>query len=490
MEYETTLQLGREVERDKRETTRNEVNGDRMSETEHNFLDEDQKYQNEGHVLSNVLTNHHFEEADIPIVKASVHYPDDFDDEDHSGYDEYPPPPESLKSEPLRPSNKGPAPQPPTSGLYERSQSVGEVSGSYPTDPGPGRFGGPCGYNQHVCPTALLKYQTNAPPSIHFLKWGYNTNLRKPPENWLRMKRRYHSGPKAECTSHGTRSGAKHSSSHHYSSHFWSSYSLSHSSWSMFSSFRYSIPSSWRARKNYFSHIHSRALGGMANFDTSLCMCCVCCNCAKINQTNCCCCYHCVHTISSCRRSDLIRAAQREAQSKASEGLFTTPTPPPSSITPVSILKKKHSGPKMILNDGVSDGSQVNLIKADVSDEDEDHFPSSPPPSPIFAFCPKRVPTPSPEPTSYPLLVSSEDNDSTARPNLEEIVSSNPEEIRCSNLEEILTSNHSPIKCSNGSQHSLLTMNNNNNSIDSIVDNDDDDVVLIPIMDQKGIRIM
>ena len=398
-----------------------------MSETEHNFLD-----QEPDDYSKKDINIQHFEASDL-TVKAAVHYQDEFDDDEEPSEFDFPPPPpesQSLKSEPLRPSNKGPAPQPPTAGLYERSQSVEGVM----NEPGPGRFGGPCGYNQHVCPTALLKSQ---PQRIRFLQLGYNTNLRKPPENWLRMKRRYHTGPKTDGVSVGARSSAKHST-HHYSSHLWSSYSLSHSSWSMFSSFRYSIPSSWRARKNFFSHIHSRATGGMANFDISLCMCCVCCNCAKINQTNCCCCYHCVHTISSCRRSDLIRQSQREAQTK---GLLCTPPPP--SITPVSILKKK--GPKS-LTDRVSDGSQVNLIKADVS-EDEDHFRTPAPYSaPIFAFCPKRAPTPSPEPASYP-LGSSEDN--SARPDLE------------------LSPDHSPIKYS-GSE--LLIMNNN--TINSIVDED------------------
>lgn len=417
--------------------------GDCLSETEHNFLDQG---ANEYHEKN--INIQHFEASDLP-VKAAVHYRDDFDDEEHSECDFPPPPPESpsLKSEPLRPSNKGPAPQPPTAGLYERSQSAAEVAGG----PGPGRFGGPCGYNQHVCPTALLKYQQTQPPRIHFLQLGYNTNLRKPPENWLRMKRRYHAGPKADGPSHGTRSTARHSS-YHYSSHLWSTYSLSHSSWSMFSSFRYSIPSSWRARKNFFSHTHSRASGGMANFDFSLCMCCVCCNCAKINQTNCCCCYHCVHTVSACRRSDLIRQAQREAQTK---GLFGTSPPP--SITPVSILKKKGGGGgTKMLTDRVSDGSQVNLIKADVS-EDEDQF--KPFPAPIFAFCPsKKAATPSPEPSSYP-LISSEDN--SARPDFE------------------MSPDHSPNKYL-GSE--LLTVNNN--SIGSIVD---EDAVLISV--DRGIRI-
>lgn len=418
--------------------------GDQISETEHNFLDQGADDYNKRSI--NVQ---HFEASDLP-VKAAVHYIDDYDDdEEHSECDFPPPPPESqsLRSEPLRPSNKGPAPQPPTTDLYERSQSAAEVVG----EPGPGRFGGPCGYNQHVCPTALLKYQ-HQPQTIHFLQLGYNTNLRKPPENWLRMKRRYHAGPKTDGSSHGTRSTAKHGS-HHYSSHFWSSYSLDHSSWSMFSSFRYSIPSSWRARKNFFSHIHSRATGGMANFDTSLCMCCVCCNCAKINQTNCCCCYHCVHTVSSCRRSDLIRQAQRDAQTK---GNFVS-LPPAPSITPVSILKKK--GPKM-LTDRVSDGSQVNLIRTNMSEDDDEY--QTPPPSsaPIFAFCPKRAPTPSPEPGSY-ALNSSEDN--SARPDFE------------------MSPDHSPIKCS-GSE--LLTVNNN--SINSIVD---EDAALIPL-ERGRIRIM
>lgn len=421
-----------------------EESGDRMSETEHNFLDRELDDYHEGSI--NV---HHFEASDL-TVKAAVHYQDDFDDENHSEYDFPPPPPEtqSLKSEPLRPSTKGPAPQPPTDVLFERSQSAAEVAST----PGPGRFGGPCGYNQHVCPTALLKCTHTQPQRIHFLQLGYNTNLRKPPENWLRMKRRYHTGPKAEGTSHGPRSNARHSS-HHYSSHLWSTYSLSHSSWSMLSSFRYSIPSSWRARKNFFSHVHSRASGGMADFDLSLCMCCVCCNCARTNQTNCCCCYHCVHTVSSCRRSDLIRAQQREAQTM---GLCVTPTPPPPSITPVSILKKK--GGKM--TDRVSDGSQMNLIKADVS-EDEDQFKSYPPTSsaPIFAFCPKRAPTPSPEPASYPLISS---EDSSARP------------------DSGMSPDHSPIKCSG---FELLTVNNN--SINSIVD---EDAALIPM--ERGIRIM
>lgn len=108
-----------------------------------------------------------------------------------------------------------------------------------------------------------------------------------------------------------------------------------------------------------------------------------------------------------------------------------------------------------MLTDRVSDGSQVNLIKADVS-EDEDQF--KPFPAPIFAFCPKKAPTPSPEPTSYPLM-SSEDN--SARPDFD------------------LSPDHSPNKYL-GSE--LLTVNNN--SISSIVD---EDAVLIPV--ERGIRI-
>ena len=268
----------------------------------------------------------------------------------------------------------------------------------------------------HTCPSNMQK----APPKIRFLQMGYNTNLRKPPENWIRMKHSYHSGKAPHVLgyegayhahvhggmgrmSHGAH-GGWYSSQNRYKhkkasvSRFWSHLFAPHHStsspWSMYSATAaylrsYQVPSSWRSRKNFFSHHHPKYLGGMSSFDLSLCLCCVCCNCAKINQINCCCCYHCVHMTSSCRRSDLMRAAAAEA-AHGEDQAVCDPDPMKDPIQgttdhPIhSILKKPKPGT----------GPDDDQIKDDLNDDQKNGNDKL---NPIFLLCSKYK-TPSPDP--------------------------------------------------------------------------------------------
>ncbi|KAI1282060.1 hypothetical protein HDE_13067 [Halotydeus destructor] len=177
-----------------------------------------------------------------------------------------------------------------------------------------------------ACPSALVKYSYHHPHKIRFLQLSYNTNLRKPPDNWLRMKHRYH----------GEHPG---SSKQFGSSSFWSYPFSKNSSWSMFSSFRYGsgyYNSSSSIRSKRYSHSLWSKYGpkvgrdflNMKNFDQGQCQCCGCCNCSLTNQNCCCCCYHCVHTTSSCQRSDLLKLVPVTGNQSL------------SSPTPASILKK------------------------------------------------------------------------------------------------------------------------------------------------------
>lgn len=193
--------------------------------------------------------------------------------------------------------SKARAPLPPTDGDRPRSTSFSDG----------GISGPPC---RPACNSALVRYQMYHPHKIRFLQLSYNTNLRKPPENWLRMKHKHHS--------EGTK--------HHFGSSFWSYPFSKSSSWSMFSSFRYGSSAYGRSKRSgrgKSGHL------GMHNFDLTNCLCCSCCNCSQTNQTCCCCCYHCQHMISSCRRSDLLRLVP----------VAGTPTKGPGGIPP-SILKK------------------------------------------------------------------------------------------------------------------------------------------------------
>lgn len=194
------------------------------------------------------------------------------------------------------------APPPPTpEGQRQRSASLSDGTTC--------QFGH---LHRPACPSALVKYHYHHPHKIRFLQLSYNTNLRKPPDNWLRMKHRHHSER----------------SKHDFGPSFWSYPFSKSSSWSMFSSFRYGgmgagygaqrfhgLPRGRHDRSVYASHRshfyghhhYTQSYLSMRNFDLSTCLCCDCCNCSQTNQTCCCCCYHCVHTISSCRRSDLLR---------------------------------------------------------------------------------------------------------------------------------------------------------------------------------------
>ncbi|XP_025017933.1 uncharacterized protein LOC107368548 [Tetranychus urticae] len=107
---------------------------------------------------------------------------------------------------------------------------------------------------------------------------NFNTNLRKPPENWLRMR--------------SASQGSGHNGWGRHGAPYWSYPYSKSSSWSMFA-FRYV----GRGRRPFHK--------GLAN--NIVCLCCGCCNCSRVNQTLCCCCYHCVHRISSCRRPDLTK---------------------------------------------------------------------------------------------------------------------------------------------------------------------------------------
>lgn len=134
----------------------------------------------------------------------------------------------------------------------------------------------------NVKSTAVVKYTRPSPFHYKFLQLSYNTNLKRPPENWLRMR----------TGSIGAGAGQSHYSGR-FGSYFWSYPFSKSTSWSMFSSFRYGMRGRRGARMGRFQ---------------SLCLCCGCCNCSRIYQTYCCCCFHCVHTISSCRRSDLVKS--------------------------------------------------------------------------------------------------------------------------------------------------------------------------------------
>lgn len=185
----------------------------------------------------------------------------------------------------------------------------------------------------HICPEyRTFDYMAYPSAKVRFYQVGYNTNLKKPTENWVRMKSRYHAkGGESARRTHST----SHSYSHYYGyEHNWLSYAFAPRPQAQ-NLKKYSVPSSWKSRKQFLSHFSAKSQSGMRNFDNSLCMCCVCCNCAKTNQTNCCCCYHCVHTISACRRSDVLRMIP----------LPSEPSSTPGAI--VSILKKKGASDAM-----------------------------------------------------------------------------------------------------------------------------------------------
>jgi hypothetical protein len=205
----------------------------------------------------------------------------------------------------------------------------------------------------HICPQ-FNTYNYTAQPSgrVSFYQVGYNTNWRKMPDNWVRMKSRYHA-----------RGGDKlrgHSSSYAHDYHYgygksWLAYAFA----PLLIPLRYSLPSSSRSRKEYFRHgSHVKGGGGLKDFDYSLCTCCVCCNCAKSNQTNCCCCYHCTHTTSSCRRSDILRMVP------------VPDTTVPGSGAIVSILKKK--------NVDIPEGGAV-ITEQSQGDQNEEFHPDNKP---------------------------------------------------------------------------------------------------------------
>ena len=174
----------------------------------------------------------------------------------------------------------------------------------------------------HICPQFnTYNYSAQPQAKVRFYQVGYNTNWRKMPQNWMRMKSRYHAKGGEDISRHH----ARYSHYHYGYGKSWLSYAFA----PLMIPLRYSLPSSWRSRKEYFHHFTPKSHGGMKDFDHSLCMCCVCCNCAKTNQGNCCCCYHCVHTTSSCRRSDILR-------------MVPVPYASPGTGAIVSILKKKN----------------------------------------------------------------------------------------------------------------------------------------------------
>lgn len=232
-------------------------------------------------------------------------------------------------------STKGRAPPPPTTmtttgapdscpgDCHMRNMSFMDGSGNWQFSiPVPHRT------HYHICPEfRTYNYMAYPGSKVRFYQVGYNTNLKKPTENWVRMKSRYH----AKGGESARRTHTSHSYSHYYGyEHNWLSYAFAPRP-QVQTMKKYSVPSSWKSRKQFLSHFPVKGQAGMHNFDNSLCMCCVCCNCAKTNQTNCCCCYHCVHTVSSCRRSDVLRMIPFPAE----------PSTTPGAI--VSILKKKGS---------------------------------------------------------------------------------------------------------------------------------------------------
>ena len=138
----------------------------------------------------------------------------------------------------------------------------------------------------HICPEfKTYNYMAYPGSKVRFYQMGYNTNVKKPTENWVRMKSRYH----AKGGESARRTHTSHSYSHAYYEHNWLSYAFFGSPLSHMQNLKkYSVPSSWKSRKQFLSHFPVRGQAGMQNFDNSLCMCCTCCNCAKVNQTNCC----------------------------------------------------------------------------------------------------------------------------------------------------------------------------------------------------------
>lgn len=242
-------------------------------------------------------------------------------------------------------STKGRAPPPPS-----RSKSVtmgptnvcpGDcdmMNAGYADGSGNWQFSIPIPHktHYHICPEfRSFDYMAHPSAKVRFYQVGYNTNLKKPTENWVRMKSRYH----AKGGDNSRRSLTSHSYSHYYGyEHNWLSYAFAPRP-QVQNTKKYSVPSSWKSRKQFLSHFSTKGLAGMQNFDNSLCTCCVCCNCAKTNQTNCCCCYHCVHTVSACRRSDVLRMIPFPAE----------PSSTPGAI--VSILKKKADSDRIRMHD-------------------------------------------------------------------------------------------------------------------------------------------
>lgn len=242
-------------------------------------------------------------------------------------------------------STKGRAPPPPS-----RSKSVtmgptdvcpGDcdmMNSGYADGSGNWQFSIPVPHktHYHICPEfRSFDYMAHPSAKVRFYQVGYNTNLKKPTENWVRMKSRYH----AKGGENSRRSLTSHSYSHYYGyEHNWLSYAFAPRP-QVQNTKKYSVPSSWKSRKQFLSHFSTKGQAGMQNFDNSLCTCCVCCNCAKTNQTNCCCCYHCVHTVSACRRSDVLRMIPFPAE----------PSSTPGAI--VSILKKKADSDTIRMHD-------------------------------------------------------------------------------------------------------------------------------------------
>lgn len=188
-----------------------------------------------------------------------------------------------------------------------------------------------------LCPSAMVRYRQQHPHNIRFLQLSYNTNLKKPPDNWLRMKQRHH--------------GYEGSSKHHFGASFWSYPFGKSSSWSMYSSFRYGSSKYGHNKRSPYGDRygkggrgsggghgggggggHSRDLGGMHDFDLTKCQCCDCCVCSITLQTNCCCIYHCTHLTSSCRRPDPTRFIAMPNPSNSPNGRLPGGLP--------SILKK------------------------------------------------------------------------------------------------------------------------------------------------------
>lgn len=172
-------------------------------------------------------------------------------------------------------SAKGRAPPPPTSqsapdscppDCHMRGSSFTDGSGNWQYSiPVPHKT------HYHICPEfRTYNYMAYPGSKVRFYQVGYNTNLKKPPENWARMKGRYHArgGESARKTQH-----TSHSYSHIYGYDNWLSYAFFTPA-PVQNMKKYSVPSSWKSRKQFLSHLSVKGQAGMHNFDNSLCMCC------------------------------------------------------------------------------------------------------------------------------------------------------------------------------------------------------------------------